>query len=82
MSPSLPQSGVEAVEASRYAVTIHDRCEAPPRSPTIVGNAVATIVWSSAASNMPSNKAMSTSHSLRPCRAGGATVGGEVSWDM
>jgi hypothetical protein len=38
------------VEASRYAVTTHERCCRPPRSPTIVGSAVATIVWSSEAS--------------------------------
>ncbi len=29
-------------------------CPAPPRSPTIVGSAVETIVWSSADSSMPS----------------------------
>ena len=28
------------VEASRYAVTTHERCWSPPRSPTIVGSAV------------------------------------------
>src|SRR3954452_1484836 len=39
------------VEASRYAVTTHDRCSSPPRSPTIVGSAVETIVWSSDASS-------------------------------
>jgi hypothetical protein len=44
MSPSFPHSGVETVEASRYAVTTQDRCDSPCRSPAIVGNAVATIV--------------------------------------
>ncbi|CAM5612460.1 hypothetical protein SANTM175S_01342 [Streptomyces antimycoticus] len=43
-SPSLPHSGVAAVEASRYAVTTQDRCSRPPRSLTIVGGAVETIV--------------------------------------
>jgi len=57
MSPSLPHSGVEMVDASRYAVTTQDRCDSPCRSPAIVGNAVATIVWSSAASSMPSSRA-------------------------
>src|SRR5882724_11722032 len=40
------------VEASRYAVTTHERCWSPPRSPTIVGSAVDTIVWSSDASRI------------------------------
>src|SRR4029453_11129122 len=42
------------VSASREAVTPQARWLSPPRSPTIVGRAVATIVWSIAASNMPS----------------------------
>ena len=45
---------VELVEASRYAVTTQERWFNPPRSPTMVGSAVATIVWSSAASIIPS----------------------------
>src|SRR3954449_8759119 len=40
--------------ARRYAVTTHERCSRPPRSPTIVGSAVDTIVWSSDASSMTS----------------------------
>ena len=32
-----------------YAVKTHEYCVMPPRSPTIFGSAVATIVWSSAA---------------------------------
>ena len=43
-SPSFPYSGVTIVEASKYAVTTHERCLTPPRSPTIVGSAVETIV--------------------------------------
>ena len=38
----------------------------PPRSPTIVGSAVETIVWSSAARNMPSISATKTVVSARP----------------
>jgi hypothetical protein len=49
-----PYSGTEAVELSRYAVTTHDRCSMPPSSPTMVGSAVATMVWSRAARRMPS----------------------------
>ena len=53
-SPSLPHSGVETVAASRYAVMTQAMCEPPFRSPTIVGSAVETMVWSSAASSIPS----------------------------
>ena len=35
-------------------MTTHERWEIPPRSPTIVGSAVETIVWSSAASSSTS----------------------------
>ena len=57
-SPSLPHSGVDAVVASRYAVTTQDRWLRPPRSPTMVGSAVATMVWSSAASRIASMRAV------------------------
>jgi hypothetical protein len=53
-SPNLPTSTVETVSASRYAVTTQDMCPLPPRSSTMVGSAVDTIVWSSAASSIPS----------------------------
>ena len=56
-SPSLPHSGVDTVEANRYAVTTQVRWDAPCRSPTMVGRAVDTMVWSSAARNMPSSSA-------------------------
>ena len=32
-----------------YAVTTQDRCDTPPRSPTILGSAVLTTSWSSIA---------------------------------
>ena len=54
MSPSFPASGVVIVDASRYAVTTHDSCAMPPRSPAIVGSAVETIVESSDASSITS----------------------------
>ncbi len=61
-SPSFPHSGVETVEASRYAVTTQDSFERLCRSPAMVGSAVATMVWSSAASSIPSsNPVMMTS---------------------
>ena len=37
------------VLASMYAVKTHEYCVTPPRSVTIRGSAVATIVWSNAA---------------------------------
>ena len=43
-SPNFPISAVMMVSASRYDVTTQDRWLAPPRSLTMVGNAVATIV--------------------------------------
>ena len=62
-------------------MTTHDRCSRPPRSPTIVGSAVETIVWSSAARNMPSISAAKIGTSLRsltprqPCAMQGAEHG-------
>ena len=56
-SPSLPHNGVDTVVASRYAVITQAMCDPPLRSPTIVGSAVDTMVWSSAASSMPSIRA-------------------------
>ena len=57
-SPSLPHTWVVAVLASRYAVTTQDRWLSPPRSLTIVGSAVDTIVWSREASSSASISAM------------------------
>ena len=39
------------VAPSMYAVKTHEYCEIPPSSVTTLGSAVATIVWSSAASS-------------------------------
>src|SRR3954471_775543 len=60
MSPSLPYSGVTTVTARRYAVTTHERCSRPPRSPTIGGSAVDAIFWSSDASSMTSIRPLTT----------------------
>src|SRR5947209_7511590 len=49
-------------------------CESPPRSPTIVGSAVETIVWSSAAISMTSISPAKTTITLRPSRWVGATA--------
>ncbi len=68
----MPAIGVAIVEASRYAVTTHASCEIPPRSPTIVGSAVDTIVESSDASSITSISAPNTGPMLRvfACEAG------------
>src|SRR4051812_35968545 len=54
MSLSVPNTGATAVEARRYAVITHDRLETSWNCRPIVGSAVATIVWSSAARNIVS----------------------------
>src|SRR6478735_899901 len=54
MSESLPYSGVEIVAVSRYAVVTQACRESPLRSSPMVRMDVATMVWSSAARNMPS----------------------------
>ena len=78
-SPSFPHSGVDAVEASRYAVTTQDRWDSPCRSPAIVGSAVATIVWSSAASSMPSSSAPMMISTRRRPSVTGPVGAGEVA---
>src|SRR5471032_3078998 len=60
-SPNLPYSGTTIVDVSRYDVTTHDRLSSPPSSPTMVGSAVETMVWSSAASSMTSSSAVKSS---------------------
>src|SRR6185369_7268412 len=54
MSLSVPNTGATAVEASRYAVITQERDVTSWNWRPMVGNAVATMVWSSAARNMVS----------------------------
>jgi hypothetical protein len=70
-SPSFPQSGVETVEASRYAVTIQESLDRLCRSPAMVGSAVATIVWSRAASSIPSSSPVMTTRTWRELSGSG-----------
>src|SRR5262245_3329338 len=81
MSPILPQSGVETVVPSTYAVTTQDRCESPPRSLTIVGIAVPTMKLSSMASMNASMRPGSTTMTSRR-RAGTASTCGCAMEDM
>ena len=56
-------------------MTTHDRCSRPPSSPTIVGSAVDTIVWSSAASSITSiSDAMTTRTRLRSAGTAGTSA--------
>ncbi len=68
-SDALPQMGVVAAAASTYTVTTQERSPSPPRSPAIVGSAVAMIVWSSAAMNMTSSSPLNGSAKPRPLAA-------------
>ena len=74
----MPYTGVTAVCASRYAVTTQEMWLRPPRSPTIVGSAVETIVWSSDAISSTSISPVKTTQTLAAalgdrlgCRGGG-----------
>src|SRR3954451_13086104 len=58
------------VAPTRYAVTTHESWSRPPRSPTIVGSAVATIVWSSDASSIASRRPPKVSMTWRRVRSG------------
>src|ERR1043166_3336966 len=54
MSLSVPNTGATAVDASRYAVITQDSEETSWNWRPMVGSAVATMVWSSAARNIVS----------------------------
>ena len=77
-SPNFPASTVAMVSVRRYDVTTHDTCAPPPRSPTMVGSAVDTIVWSSAASSIPSMIVPKTRLICRRLSTGAATGSPEV----
>ncbi len=73
-SPNLPPRMVAIVWVSRYAVTTQLMCSAPPRSPTIVGSAVDTMVESSADKSIPPTiRAKATLRAVGP-RAGGSSA--------
>src|SRR6478735_7243379 len=76
-SPNLPASTVAIVSVSRYDVTTQDTCAPPPRSPTMVGRAVETMVWSRAASSIPSMIVPKTRLIWRRLRVG--ATGGAIA---
>ncbi|SDK62162.1 hypothetical protein SAMN04487820_11035 [Actinopolyspora mzabensis] len=55
----MPYDGMVTTRPSRQAVTVQETRSKPSGSPAIVGSAVATIVWSSAASRMRRIRPMS-----------------------
>jgi hypothetical protein len=61
-------------------VTTHERCSIPPRSPTIVGSAVETIVWSSEASSRTSISAAKIRRTRGATSVGGARGEAEGSF--
>ena len=68
------------VAASRYAVTTQESWSRPPSSPTIVGRAVDTIVWSSEASSIASSSPENVSSTRRRSgRVGSAVVASVVA---
>ena len=76
MSDSLPNSSVAIVEVIRNAVVTHACTDNPFRSSPMVRMAVATMVWSSAARNMPS---ISPDRIVRICRCDSAPSDGGAS---
>ena len=79
-----PPGRSRSCSASRYDDTTHDRCSAPPRSPTIVGSAVDTMVWSSAASSIPAMIVPKIRFILRRVIGSGCAslVGAAASWTV
>ena len=67
-----PHSGIVTVAPSRYAVTTQESWSIPPSSPTIVGSAVETIVWSSEASSIASSRPANVSRTRAGLRAPGS----------
>src|SRR5262249_20632249 len=79
MSLSVPNTGATAVDARRYAVMTQDRLETSRNWRPMVGSAVATMVWSSAARNIATirlNRMARTSSGVSGARGarGGASV--------
>ena len=61
MSPSLPLTGMAMVMVTKNAEMTQLMWSTPPSSPTIVGRAVAKIIWPSELISMVSSRAENTS---------------------
>ena len=74
------------VAARMYAVVIHAMCSMPLSSPTMVGRAVLTMVWSSAPSSIVSISAPKISPKLCglavPSSGAGSVPAGAGAWVM
>src|SRR6476661_7250912 len=80
MSLSVPNTGATAVDASRYAVITQERLETSWNWRPMVGSAVATMVWSSAARNIVSNRLIRMVRtSLCVSGGGGASEGASLT---
>src|SRR3954453_2784168 len=87
MSLNVPNTGATAVDANRYAVITQDSEETSWNWRPMVGSAVATMVWSSAARNMVSirlSRIVRTSSGLSAVRGaiGGASLTSMISVGM
>ncbi len=79
VSESLPYTGRVTVTASRYPEKSQEKTEKPPRSPTICGTAVETMVASSAARAIASIRAATTAPRLSvPVRCAVSRIAGLV----
>src|SRR3954453_1099384 len=82
MSLSVPNTGATAVEASRYAVITQDRLETSWNWRPMVGNAVATMVWSSAARNIVIIRLMRMVWTSRGVSGARGAIGGPSAMSM
>jgi hypothetical protein len=76
MSLSVPNTGATAVDANRYAVITHDRLVTSWNCRPMVGSAVATMVWSSAARNIVSKRLIRMVRTSRGVSGARGTIGG------
>src|ERR1700730_10240440 len=76
MSLSVPNTGATAVEANRYAVITQDRLLTSLNWRPMVGSAVATMVWSSAARNIVSNRLIRMVRTSRGVSGALGAIGG------
>src|SRR3954451_21839772 len=70
------------VLASRYAVVTQAMCDTPPRSPTMVGIAVETIVWSRLDTSIPASSAAKMTLMRRRVRTSGGAAAGALGMGL
>src|SRR5437773_5817732 len=82
MSLSVPNTGATAVAAKRYAVITQDRLVTSWNWRPMVGKAVATMVWSSAAKNIVSIRLMTMVRTSSLFSGAGGASGGASPMSM